>query len=160
MNRLNTLKLAIAAIMAGLTDLLGWKGVMMVMLAVVMALDYISGTLAAKKAGEWSSTIAREGLFHKGGTILVTAVALIADGLFCAAIPQIPIVGVNPGVFLPLVLAWYILTEIGSILENAVRMGAAVPRWFVRAISATGKLVDKAGEAQVPETDSGEADDD
>ena len=31
---------------------------------------------------------------------------------------------------LPMVLAWYIFTEFGSIAENATDMGAPVPSWL------------------------------
>ena len=143
------IKLAAAAFLGGAGEALGWKGVMLLMLAAAMCLDYISGTLAAKKNGEWSSKVAREGLFHKGGIILVTSGALIADVLFLVAIPHIPVFGGidNPGVFLPLVLAWYIITELGSIMENAGKMGAPLPAWFKKAIAAAGNGMDKAGDA-------------
>ena len=42
------------------------------------------------------------------------------------------------GVVLPVVLVWYIFTELGSIAENAAAMGAPVPGWLVR-ILAQGK---------------------
>ena len=147
------LKAAVAAFFGVLGDFLGWKGVMLVILVVLMALDYLSGTLAARKNGEWSSKIAREGLFHKGGIILVVSGALLADLMFAFAIPVIPIGAgfANPGLFLPLVLAWYIITELGSVLENAVKMGAPVPGWFKKAIAKAGKAVDKAGEANIKE---------
>ena len=140
------IKLAAAAFLGGAGEALGWKGVMLLMLAAAMCLDYISGTLAAKKNGEWSSKVAREGLFHKGGIILVTSCALIADALFALAIPDIPLFGRNSGVFLPLVLAWYIITELGSVFENAAGMGAPVPKWFKNAIRAAGTIVERAGE--------------
>ena len=148
-NNLLAFKAAVAAFLGVLGEFLGWRGVMLCILIVLMALDYISGSLAAKKNGEWSSRIAREGLFHKGGIILVVSGALLADLLFATAIPVIPIFGGfnNPGLFLPLVLAWYILTELGSIMENAAKMGAAVPKWFRRAIAKAGEAVDRAGEA-------------
>ena len=141
-------KAAVAAFFGILGDFLGWKGVMLVILVILMAMDYISGSLAAKKNGVWSSKVAREGLFHKGGIVLVTTGALLADLMFALAIPIIPLFGgfANPGLFLPLVLAWYILTELGSVLENAVKMGAAVPKWFQKAIAKAGEAVDKAGE--------------
>lgn len=146
-NELLVIKASIAAFFGLLADFLGWKGVMLAILVVLMALDYISGSLAAKKNEEWSSKVAREGLFHKGGIILVVTGALLADLLFSIAIPVIPVFGgfTNPGFFLPLVLAWYIITEIGSVLENAVKMGAAVPKWFLKAIAKAGKAVDQAG---------------
>lgn len=142
---------ALAALLGTLGAAFGWKGIMLLLLALAMFLDYISGTLAARHTGTWSSTVAREGLFHKGGIILVTTCALLADALFCTAIPVIP-VGAgfeNPGVFLPLVLAWYIITELGSVLENAVNMGANVPHWFQDAIAHTQQTVDHLGEGNI-----------
>ena len=47
---------------------------------------------------------------------------------------------------LPMVLAWYILTELGSILENAVHLGANPPGWLVKALEAGKKAVEDAGE--------------
>lgn len=158
--RLLTLKAAIAVTVGAMGEILGWKGVMVCVLAICMALDYLSGTLAAKKSGEWSSTIAREGLYHKSGTIIAVGAAAIVDFVFYFLIPTLPILGRdirNPGLFLPLVLAWYIITEIGSVLENVAKMGAKVPSWFLKAIEATKKNVDKAGDANVPDTGDGEA---
>ena len=42
------------------------------------------------------------------------------------------------GVVLPVVLVWYIFTELGSIAENAAAMGAPVPAWLVKLL-AEGK---------------------
>ena len=158
-DKLMAFKIAAAAILATLTDFLGWKGVLLVILALMMFLDYISGTLAAKKNGTWSSKVAREGLFHKGGIIVVCLIALILDAVLAVAFPHIPLIGGevhNPGIFLPLVAVWYIITEIGSVLENAVLMGAPVPKWFRKAIEKAGKLVDKAGEAAAEDEKDGE----
>jgi phage-related holin len=42
------------------------------------------------------------------------------------------------------VLAWYIVTEAGSVLENAARLGAPVPRWLRRMLKEGREAVDKA----------------
>lgn len=47
---------------------------------------------------------------------------------------------------MPLVLAWYIITELGSILKNAVKMGANVPTWLVSILKASANLVEAAGD--------------
>ena len=52
-----------------------------------------------------------------------------------------------PGLILPLVLAWYIITELGSVLENAVKMGANVPQWLVRILKAGIRLTESAGDS-------------
>lgn len=114
----------------------------------VMALDYLSGTMAACRAGEWSSAVARDGLWHKGGMILVVVVAAVADGAMAVLCDNLPLEMAWPGVVLPLVLAWYILTELGSILENAVKMGAAVPPWLVKLLKAGLDAVDSKVEPE------------
>ena len=150
--KLTAARLALSGFLACAAGLLGWKGVLVLLLALCMALDYVSGTLAARRAGTWSSKAAREGLFHKGGIVLVSTGALVADLMFMAAIPVLPVFGglENPGAFLPLVLVWYVLTELGSVLENAVRLGAPVPKWFRKAIRAAGEAVERAAEEKAP----------
>lgn len=142
-----TAKVAIAAFFTAIGAFLGWKGIMALVWVVLMALDYISGTLAARKDGSWKSAVAREGLWHKGGMILVVVVALIADMVMAVALQNIPVVNIAwPDVLLPLVLAWYIITELGSILENAIKLGANVPVWLVRILDASLKIVETAGQ--------------
>lgn len=154
-----TIKTAIVAGCTALGAFLGWKGVMLIAWVAVMALDYISGTAAACKAGEWNSATAREGLWHKGGMIAVVIVAAIADWIMVLIAQYIPIGIQWPGIILPLVLAWYIITELGSILENAVKMGANVPGWLVKLLKSSAHIVEAAGEitAEQDKTDNTEA---
>lgn len=143
---LATIKAAIVAGCTALGAFLGWKGVMLLAWVLVMALDYISGTVAACKQGQWSSATAREGLWHKAGMIFAVAVAAIADWIMVLIAQYIPIGIQWPGIILPLVLAWYIITELGSILENAVKMGAKVPGWLVKLLKGSLSAIDAAGE--------------
>ena len=143
---LMTIKTAIVAGCTALGAFLGWKGVMLIAWVAVMALDYLTGTLAACKAGVWSSETAREGLWHKGGMIAVVIVAALADWIMVIVAAYIPLGIQWPGVILPLVLAWYIITELGSILENAVKMGAKVPDWLVKLLKASAHIVEAAGQ--------------
>lgn len=145
-DNLLTVKAMIAAFFTALGAFLGWKGVMLFAWAGVMALDYISGTIAAALCGEWSSAVAREGIKHKGGMILVVAVAAIADAVMIIIVEHVPIGLQWPGIILPMVLAWYIITELGSILENAVKMGAPVPTWLVKLLKASADLMQAAGD--------------
>lgn len=152
-------KAAIVAFFTAMGSFLGWKGIMAIAWVAVMALDYISGTAAACKSGEWSSATARQGLWHKGGMILVVIVAAIADGVMVIICEHLPLGVAWPNIILPLVLAWYIITELGSILENAVKLGAAVPAWLTKLLKASLKAVDKTGETVMdaePETEKEE----
>ena len=45
-----------------------------------------------------------------------------------------------------LVLVWYIMTELGSIVENIGALGAPVPAWLRKAIAALESTVDGAGD--------------
>lgn len=145
--KLTAFKSALAAGLMAVGTLLGWKGILLIVWAGVMALDYFSGSLAACREGQWSSAVARQGLWHKGGMILVVTVAGLCDGVMVLLAEVLPL-GMNwSGLILPLVLGWYILTELGSILENAVKMGAAVPQWLVGLLKAGIRLTDTTGEA-------------
>lgn len=142
-------KAMIAAFFTALGAFLGWKGVMLLAWVGVMMLDYLSGTIAAALSGQWSSAVAREGLKHKGGMILVVTVAAIADVVMVIIVEHVPIGIQWPGLILPMVLAWYIITELGSILENAVKLGAPVPAWMVKLLKASAQIVEGAGGAAV-----------
>ena len=144
--KLEEIKSAVVAVLTVLGSFLGWKGIMALVWVAVMALDYISGTAAACKEGKWSSGIARVGLWHKLGMILSVLVSAFADVALEIACDHIPIGLAWPGVILPLVLAWYILTELGSILENAVKLGAKVPKWLTKFLAAFAHLVDDAAD--------------
>ena len=141
-----TFKTAIVAGCTALGAFLGWKGVMLIAWVAVMALDYLTGTLTACKMGQWSSETAREGLWHKGGMIAVVIVAALADWIMVVVAAYIPIGIQWPGIIMPLVLAWYIITELGSILENAVKMGANVPDWLIKLLKASANIVQAAGQ--------------
>ena len=144
--KLTAIKVAMAAFFTALGSFLGWQGIMVVLWVAAMAIDYISGSLAAWLAGEWSSATAREGIKHKAGMILVVIAAALADITLSIICAHLPVEFVWPVLVLPLVLAWYILTELGSILENAVKMGAPIPEWLMKVLKVGLKAIDRKGE--------------
>ena len=149
--KLTAFKAAIAAVFTALGAFLGWQGVLVAIWGGCMLLDYLSGTIAAWATGEWSSKVAREGLRHKGGMIFVVAVAGLADIVMRLVLEHIPVSMTWPVLILPLVTAWYILTELGSILENAVKMGAPIPQWLVKLLKTGLKAMNRQGEAILTE---------
>ena len=141
------MKAAVVAFFTAMGTLLGWKGIMVLAWVCLMFLDYFTGTFAAMKAGEWCSRKAREGAWHKCGAIIVVLVAAIADGIMLVICGNIPIFNITwPGILLPMILAWYIITELGSILENAIKLGANPPAWLTNILAISLKAVENAGD--------------
>lgn len=146
---INQMKAAAAAAVGVLTGLWGWLGWLAVGWIGCMALDYLTGSLAAAKEGEWSSGRAREGIWHKCGMIVVVLVAAGTDLLLATVLANLPLVELPiryTGLVCPVVLVWYIVTELGSIVENAVAMGAPVPEWLVKLLALGKSAVDSAGD--------------
>lgn len=143
-------KAAVAAAAGALTGLWGWLGWLVVGWIACMVLDYITGSAAAGKAGEWSSTKARDGIWHKATMIVVVIVAAGADLLIHLILTNLTIVQLPfqyPGMICPIALVWYIITELGSVAENAAAMGGPVPGWLLKLLAAGKDAADKAGEA-------------
>ena len=156
MEHINRIKAAAVGVLGCLTALWGWFGWLVVAWIGCMVLDYATGSAAALRSGEWSSKIARDGLWHKLGSMVAVLVAAILDGVIRLALEHIPALELpfEYTVFVSvLVLVWYILTELGSIVENAGALGAPIPGWLAAAIKVLGSSVDKAGEAVTGEQD-------
>lgn len=81
MNQFTEIKAGVAAMVGALSMIWGWLGWLVVGWVVCVAIDYISGSAAAAKAGEWSSAKARDGIWHKAWMILVVVVSAIADAV-------------------------------------------------------------------------------
>ena len=143
-DKANEIKGVFAAILAFLTALWGWIGWAVIIWVACFVLDYISGTAAARKNGEWSSDIAREGLWHKLGEIFAVLVAALCDIALKVIVEGS---GINIGIQLsavitPIVLLWYIITELGSIAENAEKLGAPVPSWIKNGLKQYREKID------------------
>lgn len=122
---------------------IGW---LIVLWAVVMVLDYATGTLAALHTGAWNSHVAREGIWHKAGMLVIVLVAGLFDVTIRIMTRSAGITLPFELLILPIVLSWYIITELGSMLENAIKMGAQnVPDWLKKGLSIASDAVDKAG---------------
>lgn len=146
---INQIKAATAAVIGLLTGLWGWLGWLVAGWVFLMVLDYITGSAAACHDGDWSSRQAREGIWHKTGMIVVVIVAAGADLLISLVLTNLPVLALPvayPGLVCPVVLVWYIVTELGSITENAVHMGAPVPAWLVKLLALSKSAVDSAGD--------------
>lgn len=149
MENINFIKASIVTAIAGVTACLGWFGWLVTAFVVCMTVDWITGSAAAAKAGEWNSKKGREGLWHKTGSIIAVVAAAILDMVIGSIINNIPAVKLPFSytvMLCPLVIVWYVLTELGSIVENAGKMGAPVPGFLKKMILLFKGTVDLAAD--------------
>ncbi len=150
-NKVLEIKAWITAGIAFMTALWGWLGWAIGIFMICIVLDYVTGSWAAKAHGEWSSAVAREGLWHKLGEIVALLVASLCDIAIKVVMntAAAPLVGdVKYRNWLTLIVAfWYILTEVGSILENAAKLGAPIPAWLTKGAARLKKKVDEEAAA-------------
>lgn len=146
---MNELKIAVTTIIAALTALWGWFGWLTLFFVMCLILDYITGTMAACRSGAWSSAVARDGIWHKVGCIVTVLVAALTDVGVNAIIemfPQIHLPFEYSVLICPMVMIWYMITELGSVVENAAKLGANIPTFLSKFLMAMNDTVDAAGE--------------
>ena len=125
----------------------GWLGWLAILYVVCMMLDCITGTALAIKNKVWSSCKARQGLWHKGGCIIMICVGILM-GLLVNHIPSLELPAPYDALVTPVLLTWYITTELGSILENATAMGAPVPSALKNILELVHDAADKDDQEQ------------
>ncbi|MCI8474451.1 MAG: phage holin family protein [Oscillospiraceae bacterium] len=136
--RVRHFKGAVAALLGTLTALWGWFGWLALAWMGAMALDIATGMAAGAREGKWSSRTAREGLWHKAGCVAAVTAAGVLDLVMGVLLEQVGEEGLPFSytvLLCPLTVGWYLLTEMGSILENVGRMGAPVPGWLKRMVA-------------------------
>ena len=149
MENIHEVKAALTAVFAGISAKMGWFGWLAVIYGLSMAIDYATGSALAGKQREWSSEKAREGLWHKLGSIVAVIAAALADwviALMLANLPGVSLPFTYTVLLCPVVMIWYIITELGSIVENVGKMGAPVPAFLRRAIAALQDAAEQAGD--------------
>ena len=80
----------------------------------------------------------------RNGTVLVAAAADLLLGMIIDHLPGITLPFEYTVLICPVVVIWYILTELGSIVENAVALGAPCPSWLGVILDKTLDAVDGA----------------
>ena len=142
------IKAAITALIAFGTALFGWVGWTVIIWLAAMVLDYLTGTLAAMSTGTWSSGAARKGLWHKLGSIAAVLVAALCD-IALGVITENFGEGFLPFdyscITTPVVVLWYTFTELGSITENAARLGAPLPAFLIKILEQARESTESKG---------------
>ncbi len=144
-DKITELRAFISAAVAAVGAVIGWVGWLILIMLFCMLLDYLTGTWAAMYHGRWSSKAARQGLWHKLGELIALLVAALCD----LALSQV--IGGNaialpfdyPVLATPVVAVWYIFTELGSITENAAKLGAPIPSWLGKMLATVRESAEK-----------------
>lgn len=146
---------AVSMIGAWLFNRIGILLYVILILAAMMCVDYLTGMLASKREAidhpddpsyGWSSAKGAVGIIKKVGYLCVITVAMVVDYIILRAAAEMGWQINIKAIFGLMVAVWYLLNELLSIIENAGRMGAPVPEWLTRYISVLkNKIEDKGG---------------
>ena len=139
------IKAAVTAAIAFVTALIGPIGWIVIVWIFAMLLDYLTGSWAALSHGEWDSSVARQGLWHKLGSIVAVLISALLDVSLGVILPQLGI-EYEYVILTPIVCLWYIITELGSMIENIDELGAPVPDFLRDMIKKVRNKVDSIGE--------------
>lgn len=142
----NTLKAVISAALAGAAAYFRELVGPVLVLALVMLIDYISGMVSAWVRGDLSSRVGVIGIVKKVAYLLAVAIAIIADWAVQTAATEL---GVNLSGFFffgLLVTIWLVLNECISILENIAEIGVPVPAFLLKVIDKLKKTVEDTGD--------------
>lgn len=157
----NVLKMVTTGCMGAVSTVAAWLfaklGILMyviVILAVMMCVDYLTGMLASKYEAidhpndanyGWNSKKGAKGIIKKVGYLCVIAVAIVVDYIIMQVAETAGITTNIKAFFGLLVTVWYLLNELLSIIENAGRMGAPVPEWLSKYIAVLKNKIDAEG---------------
>lgn len=145
MNKATEIKALIAACLGFITALIGWAGWLFLLWVVLLFVDWLTGSEAARMNGTWSSSKGKQGRQKKLGCFYMVLLAGALDALLYLLSDVLTIVSFPWDyrvILLPVVLLWYILIDAGSIIENVALMGAPVPDWLKRGIEKAQEAVD------------------
>lgn len=119
------LMLASGAIGSAVAWLLGGIDLQLKWLLMFVAVDYLTGTIAAGKTGEWHSRVGFRGLFKK---VFIFVVVMLSHGL--------DVIAGTDMMLRNAAIAAYAVNELGSTLENLDRLGfgGMIPGFLHRAI--------------------------
>ena len=162
MEKTNVVKVATTSIAGGVSAIAAWLfarlGVLLyvlLVLAVAMIIDYITGMLASKTESidhpedpsyGWSSKKGAKGIIKKVGYLCIIAVAMMVDYIILNVASELGFDITIKAFFGLMVTVWYLLNEALSIIENAGRMGAPIPEWLRQYIAVLKTKIESKGE--------------
>lgn len=118
----------------------------LVVLAVVMVIDYVTGMAGAAYSGKLSSRVGVLGILKKAGYLALVAVGMVADYLIGSALLKIGIDLQINYCFGMIITVWLIINELISILENLGELDVPLPVFLVNIIKSLKNKVEEKAE--------------
>lgn len=140
------IKLTLAALLAAVGAYFQELFAPAIVVAVVMACDYVSGVTAAWIKGELSSRVGIIGIVKKVAYALIIVVGIVVDWVIQTAAEKIGIDAGNFYYFALLVIVWLIVNECISILENVSRIGVPIPPFLLKLTQKLKSTTESKGD--------------
>lgn len=159
----NIIKGAFALILAGIAAYFRALLGPLIILAVVMIIDYITGMASAWVNKVLSSRAGIVGIIKKVSYLFAVIVAAALDYIIHSATAKAGIKIDSFYMFGLVVTIWLILNECLSILENLTEIGVPLPAFLKKAVEKLKKTAERKGEEmteQAAPDGSGEETDD
>ena len=118
----------------------------LVVLAIVMVIDYVTGMAGAAYSGKLSSRVGVLGILKKAGYLALVAVGMVADYLIGSALLKIGIDLQINYCFGMIITVWLIINELISILENLGELDVPLPGFMVNIIKSLKNKVEERAE--------------
>lgn len=141
------------AVTAFFTAALGQYWFLFAGFLIMNVIDWLTGWYAARQIGEESSKVGAKGIVKK---LWYWIVILISFYIAFAFEKMGALVGINLSFMNMLgyfVLTSYLVNEIRSILENALKVGVTLPNFLIKGLKIAGDLIDNTANATLPNND-------
>ena len=107
--------------------------VSIIILIIAMVLDYISGIIKSYETNTLSSKIGAKGIIKKFSYFLVIMISFIIDFILCNY--TLNEINLYYPIVSEIIIAWFVINEVISILENVSAIGVPLPKFIINITS-------------------------
>ena len=107
--------------------------VSIIVLIIAMVLDYISGIIKSYETNTLSSKIGAKGIIKKFSYFLVIIISFIIDFILCNY--TLNEINIYYPIISEIIIAWFVINEVISILENVSEIGVPLPKFIINITS-------------------------
>lgn len=107
--------------------------VSIIILIIAMVLDYISGIIKSYETNTLSSKVGAKGIIKKFSYFLVIVISFIIDFILCNY--TLNEINLYYPIVSEIIIAWFVINEVISILENVSEIGVPLPKFIINITS-------------------------